>query len=95
MTSGLDAADRPRRKRPALAPTRAWWALCLAAALVALMPAAATGATSASERGHPLVTTTVLQLPSGMDTSEANIAVDPNDPERLFVGAHVGYPFTL
>jgi hypothetical protein len=92
-TSGLDAADRPRSKRPALARTRSWRALCLAAALVALMPVAATGAASASQRGHPRVTTAVLQVPAGgpeMDPSEPHIAVDPHDPRRLFAVAQVG-----
>jgi hypothetical protein len=100
-TSGLDAADRPRSKRPAIARTRAWRALCLAAALVALMPVAAGGATAASQRaasGHPRVATTVLQVPAGMDPSEPHLAVDPHDPARLFAVAQVGpvvpVPFT-
>jgi hypothetical protein len=73
--------------------TRAWRALCLAAALVVLAPIAPTSDASASERaghGHPRVATTVLQVPAGMDPSEPHVAVDPRDPKRLFVGAQVG-----
>lgn len=98
MTSGLDGADRSQPKRPLLPPTRSWRALCLAAALVVLAPAAATGTASASERaghGHPLMRTTVLQVPAGgpeMDPSEPHIAVDPNHPRRLFAVAQVGPP---
>jgi hypothetical protein len=98
MIGGLDAADRSQRKRPMLPPTRSWRALCLAAALVVLAPAAATGAGSASERAgrdHRRVTTTVLQVPADgpeMDPSEPHIAVDPNDPKRLFAVAQVGPP---
>jgi hypothetical protein len=54
-----------KQARPALARTRAWGVLCLAAGLVALAPVAATGAASASQRGHLGVTTTVLQVPAG------------------------------
>jgi hypothetical protein len=96
MTPGLDAAGSPQRKRPVLPPTRSWRALCLAAALVVLPPAAASGAASASERAerrHPRVRTTVLEVPAGgpeMDPSEPHIAVDPNDPKRLFAVAQVG-----
>lgn len=86
MTSGPDAADRPRSKRPAVARTRAWCALCLAAALLVLAPAAASGATSASERGHRRVAT-VLEVPAGMNPSEPHLAVDPADPTRLFAVA--------
>jgi hypothetical protein len=78
-----------------LARTRAWRALRLAATLVVLVAAGATGAASASEsgeRGHQRVATTVLEVPAGMDPSETHIAVDPNDPRRLFAVAQVG-PF--
>src|SRR4029453_17825364 len=47
MTVGLDAGSSPSRKRPLLARTRTWCALCLAAALVAVAPVAAGGAGSA------------------------------------------------
>jgi len=70
-----------------LARTRAWRALCLAAALAVLAPVAATGTAFASEGGHPRVTTTVLQVPAGMNPSEPHLAVDPNDPKRLFAVA--------
>jgi hypothetical protein len=94
--AGPDAGDNPRRNRPRPARTGAWRMFCLAAALVMLAPAAAARAASSVEhpgRGHPRVVTTVLPVPSGMDTSEPDIAVDPHDPARLFAVAHVGFPF--
>jgi hypothetical protein len=90
MTVGLDAGSSPSRKRPLLARTRTWCALCLAAALVAVAPVAAGGAASASERaerGHPRVATTMLAVPAGMNPSEPHLAVDPADPKRLFAVA--------
>jgi hypothetical protein len=73
-----------------LARTRAWRVLCLAAALAVLAPVAATDAAYASERaerGHLRVTTTVLEVPAGMNPSEPHLAADPNDPKRLFAVA--------
>jgi hypothetical protein len=91
MISGPDAGGSRWRKWPRPARTWAWGALCLAAALVVLAPVAATSAASASERGHPRVTTTVLEVPAlGLSPSEPYIAVDPHDPERLFAVAQIG-----
>jgi hypothetical protein len=95
--AGPDAGGNPRRNRPRSARTKAWRMFCLAAALVMLAPAAAARAASSGEhsgRGHPGVATTVLPVPSGMDTSEPDMAVDPHDPARLFAVAHVGFPLT-
>jgi hypothetical protein len=67
---------------------------CLAAALVAVAPAAAARAASAAEhagRGHPRVATAVLKVPNiGLSPSEAHLAVDPHDPNRLFAVAQAG-----
>jgi hypothetical protein len=93
--SGPGAGGGLWRKRSVPERAGAWRVFCLAAALVVVAPAAAARAASASELVHPRVTTAVLEMPAlGLSPSEPHIAVDPDDPMRLFVGAQIGPELT-
>src|SRR6185437_6639637 len=74
-------------------------ALFLAAA-VAFVPSGAAAAASSARHiaghdGHPRILTTVLHTPAGTDPSEPHLAVDPNDPGRLYAVAQVQIPGLL
>jgi len=49
----------------------------------------------AGHDGHPRIATTVLHVPAGTDPSEPHLAVDPNDPGRLYAVAQVQIPGLL
>ena len=74
-------------------------ALCLAtvAVLVPFGAAAAAGSVRqvAGHDGHPRIVTTVLHVPAGTDPSEPHLAVNPNDPGRLYAVAQVQIPGLL
>jgi hypothetical protein len=79
--------------------TRVGHALCLVsvAVLVPFGAAAAAGSARqvAGHDGHPRIVTTVLHVPAGTDPSEPHLAVDPNDPARLYAVAQVQIPGLL
>jgi hypothetical protein len=70
------------------------------AAVAVLVPSGASAAASSSRHvaghdGHPRVVTRVLHVPAGTDPSEPHLAVDPNDPGRLYAVAQVQIPGLL
>src|SRR4051812_31203653 len=74
-------------------------ALCVAAVAVLVPFGAAAAAGSARQvaehEGHPRVVTTVLPVPASTDPSEPHLAVDPNDPGRLYAVTQVQIPGLL
>jgi hypothetical protein len=74
-------------------------ALFLAAAAAFVPSGAAAAASSASHMGghdgRPRIVTTMLHVPAGTDPSEPHLAVDPNDPGRLYAVAQVQIPGLL
>jgi hypothetical protein len=80
-------------------PARFRHALLLAAVAAFVPSGAAVAASSArhiaGHDGHPRIVTTVLPVPAGTDPSEPHLAVDPNDPGRLYAVAQVQIPGLL
>jgi hypothetical protein len=73
-------------------------ALLLAVA-AAFVPSGAAAASStghiAAQDGHLRIVTTMLHVPAGTDPSEPHLAVDPDDPARLYAVAQVQIPGLL
>src|SRR3954452_24816110 len=81
------------------ARARVGHALCVAAVAVLVPFGAAAAAGSARQvaehDGHPRVVTTVQPVPASTAPSEPHLAVDPNDPGRLYAVTQVQIPGLL
>jgi hypothetical protein len=69
-------------------------------AVAAFVPSGTAAAASsvrhmAGHDGHPRIVTAVLPVPAGTDPSEPHLAVDPNNPGRLYAVAQVQIPGLL
>jgi hypothetical protein len=69
-------------------------------AVAVLVPSGAAAAESSGIHGarhdaHPRIVTKVLPVPAGTDPSEPHLAVDPDDPGRLYAVAQVQIPGLL